>query len=326
MESAARPTTTDLTAVEQLQLEASEYNFFQLVELLETLKQEQGFDVLYSASSSLGFAPADVAQLAPIASSPGKYSLETSFLGLNGAQSPLPNYYLDELAAEHDGGVKQRFFDFFNHRLVELFHQVWRKYRYYVQFQPDASDQFSDQLFALVGLASPDMRGDTPINWCKMLAYSGMLAGKSRSPQVVAGIVAHCFDLSHVTVESWQLRHVPVPEEQRCLLGKQGVSLGIDTVIGNTVADRSGKFVLRISELSDSRFRDFLPTGKEYHALCKLIEFVLREQLAYDLVLEFAPDQITPMQLGGQGSAWLGWSAFVGQVSPDRSVVIQVRS
>ncbi|WP_227647066.1 type VI secretion system baseplate subunit TssG, partial [Klebsiella pneumoniae] len=110
--------------------------------------------------------------------------------------------------------------------MINLVYRVWRKYRYYVRFQPGAQDVFSAQLFALVGLGDPDLRGETPINWCKMLAYAGTLAGRSRSPQVVAGIIAHCFDLPDVSIRQWVRRRVSIDRSQQLALGKQNARLG----------------------------------------------------------------------------------------------------
>ncbi|MFO6422436.1 type VI secretion system baseplate subunit TssG [Motilimonas sp. KMU-193] len=326
MECTQGTAATDISGLERLLDDASQYNFFQLVELLKQLQNDQDFALFYAADKSLSFARSDIAGLEKLAGQPARYNLVTRFLGLNGSQSPLPNYYLDELACESEDGIKHKFFDFFNHRLTELLHLAWRKYRYYIQFEADAKDKFSAQLFSLVGLASDSMRGETPINWCKMLAYSGMLAGKNRSPQVVSGIVGHCFDLAHVQVKPWQKRYVSIADNQKCSLGAQGNALGIDSVIGDAVEDRSGKFRLVISDLTQQRFKDFLPSGIEYQPLCKLLEFVLREQLAWELELQLAEDQINPLQLNQTQPAQLGWSAFLGKVDPARKVVIQVRA
>lgn len=169
------------------------YNFYQLVELLH---QIEGLDpecinstsskLTFSSNPSLGFAASDVSSL--VQTNQKRMKIETSFLGMSGAQSPLPSYFLEEILTENEEtGLRKPFLDFFNHRLISLVFQIWRKYRYYIRFKEDATDNFSAQLFALVGLGDTELRGETPINWCKMLSYAGMLAGKSRSPQVVSG-------------------------------------------------------------------------------------------------------------------------------------------
>ena len=90
-------------------------------------------------------------------------------------ESPLPGYYLEDLAWEagQDLGIRRHFLDFFNHRLVTLFHRSWRKYRYYVRFRPGASDGFSDLIYALVGLGDSRLREATPVNWSRCWRIPG---------------------------------------------------------------------------------------------------------------------------------------------------------
>src|SRR5690606_16293839 len=144
-----------------------------------------------------------------------------------------------------------------------LFHRAWRKYRYYIRFQPGASDGFSELVFSLVGLGDRRLREATPVNWSKMLAYAGLMAGRSRSADVVSGIVGHCFDLDDVSIEQWVLRKVAIAEDQQTRLGQANACLGQDTLLGSSIRDRSGKFILRLRNLSRQRFADFLPNGAE---------------------------------------------------------------
>ncbi|AZQ10877.1 type VI secretion system baseplate subunit TssG [Shewanella khirikhana] len=307
-----------------------QYNFFQLVELLHRLHGhdpenedwERDAKLSFRANPSLGFAAADISSLTH---ENGRLQLETCFMGLGGAQSPLPNYMLDMLI-EDEEGTRARFLDFFSNRLTSLLYRSWRKYRYYVQFQHDAKDSFSSQVFALVGLSSDALRQDDSINWSKMLAYAGMLAGRSRSPQVLSGIVAHCFDLTDVSVREWQFRWVPIPDDQRSTLGRANVQLGRTSLLGQKTPDVSGKFVLCINELTQERFRDLLPSGREFTSLCRLIEMVLREQMAFDLELTLRDDEDPMLTLDGNTASQLGWSSFLGQPnSGQKRVLIQIR-
>ena len=158
-----------------------------------------------------------------------------------------------------------------------------------------------------------------------MLAYVGLMAGRSRSPEVVSGIVAHCFDLDDVSIEQWVLRKVAIAADQQTRLGRNNATLGQDTLVGSSIRDRSSKFILRLCNLSRQRFTDFLPNGRDHQRLVKLMEFSTREQLAYDLELQMRPKDIRPMQLGED--VWLGWNSFV---TPERArerpaVRIQIR-
>jgi type VI secretion system protein ImpH len=337
MGNADRNTTADLGMDDSNDTHVSipsdvrSYNFFQLVELLQKQRGyqpesddwERECKLIFSANPSLGFSPSDVKDLKEI--NDDRLVVQTNFFGLAGAQSPLPGFILQQLVEEEKDGFKRPFLDFFNNRMITLIYRIWRKYRYYVRFQDGAVDEFSQQLFALVGLADPQLRGDAPINWCKMLAYSGLLAGRSRSPQVVSGIIAHCFDLDDVSIRQWERRRVAIDPSQQFCLGKQNGSLGVDSIVGSEVMDCNGKFVICIRHLSRSRFRDFLPSGCEFEPLKKLVEFVLREQMAYDLELTMDDAEIPDLVLDSNNGVALGWYSFLGQSDQKKNVLIQVR-
>ena len=337
MDVTARSAAADVAELQPVLGNARRYSFFQLVDLIhrhhgDDLERTQGDQpgegrIRFSASAGLGFPGSDVVSALSPEHEHAPYQMEVSFLGLHGSQSPLPGYYLEDLAWEagQNLGIRCHFLDFFNHRLVTLFHRAWRKYRYYVRFQPGASDGFSELIFALAGLGASRPRAATPVNWSKMLAYAGLMAGRSRSPEVVSGIVAHCFDLDDVRIEQWVLRKVDIAREQQTRLGRANAELGNTTLVGARVRDRGGKFLLRIGNLSQERFADFLPNGCEHDRLVKLVEFTTREQLAYDLELQMRARDIRPMQLGMD--VRLGWNSFV---TPDKArtrpaVRIQIR-
>ena len=327
-------------ALDPLSFKVRRYAFYQLVELLHRhhgdVLEQQGDQsplfqrVSYKATASLGFPSSDV--LALEVDDAGRYAMEVSFLGLQGAQSPLPGYYLENLAygAAHKEGSASDFLDFFNHRLLTLMHRGWRKYRHYIRYQDNAQDGFSAALFALVGLADSNLRGETPLNWSKMLAYAGLLAGRSRSPEVLSGIVSHCFDLPQVEIDQWVHRWVDIPREQLSRMGLSCMTLGQDVVAGQRVADVQGRFLLRLKGLSLARFSDFLPAGKDHHSLTTLVNFVLREPLAYDLELELLQNEVKASRLGDITSCQLGWTTFidpdVNDTASNSRVRIQIAS
>ncbi len=307
--------------------DVSAYHFYPLVELLLTFKGlapdsrdwERQCELMFQSDPRLSFPVSDISGLSVIPDD--RLALETTFMGLTGSQSPLPGYLLDEMNTE-EGMGRRAFLDFFNNHFINLTYRLWRKYRYYIRFEPGAKDALSAQLFALVGLGNADLRGETPLNWSKMLAYSGMLAGRNRSAQMVSGIIAHCFDLEDVDIRQWVARRVDIASEQQMQLGRVNMSLGQDSTVGTFVHECNGKFTIVLKGLSYDRFQDFLPTGKEYLPLCTLIDFVLREPMAYDLELHvtLAPEREEETRL-----PQLGWSTFLGHCQQPK-MTIQVRA
>lgn len=313
----------------------SRYTFYQLVELLnriENVDVETGQDfhpederLLFNSTASLGFHTSDVVGISR--DEQGRYQLEVAFIGLHGSQSPMPGYYLDDLAWEY---VQQEprlglFLNFFHHRLLTLLHRIWRKYRYHVRFQDNGEDGFSRLMFSLLGLGSDVLRESLPVNSAKMLSYAGLLASPSRSPEVVAGLVMHCFDLEDVDVDVWQIRKVTICEEQQNRLSLANMHLGNDFVIGETVKDCAGKFLLKINNLDFPEFLRFLPSGDRFEPLVRFVSFILRDQLAWDLRLGFGKAQASGIRLGDKKNACLGWCSFMGKPPSDPWVTICVQ-
>lgn len=339
MDVTARSAAADVAVLQPVLGDARRYNFFQLVDLIhrhhnddmESAAAGNGSPaperIRFSASAGLGFPGSDVVSALSPAHEYAPYQMEVSFLGLHGSQSPLPGYYLEDLAWEagQNLGVRRHFLDFFNHRLVTLFHRSWRKYRYHVRYRPGANDGFSDTVFALMGLGDRQRRQALAVSESRLLAYAGVLAGPSRSAEVVAKIVGHCFDLAEVAIRQWVLRNVDITPAQQTSLGQANASLGQDTLAGARVADRSGKFCLRLGNLCHQRFTDFLPNGDDYPRLIRLLEFVVREPLAWDLELHMRPQDIQPVALGQHGR--LGWTTFLNpeKVSASSYVCLPIR-
>lgn len=329
-------TTPDLADV--LLADARNYDFFRLLEhlhglhgddleTLDTLEPEHQ-RVRLSSHAGLGFPASDVlmAERMP-AHARSAYRVQTTFFGMHGADSPLPGYYLDRLAWEQGQGVGIRtaFLDFFNHRLLTLLHQAWRKYRYYVRFRQEAKDRFSRYVFALIGLNDAQLRGTTPLPWSRLLSYAGLIASPSRSPTIVSGVIAHCFDLPHVHIREFEQRYVHVPKEQQLSLGKHNGELGDSFVIGSRVRTRHSKFTVVISGLSQQRFRDFLPSGIDHARLRKLIDFLLRDPAAWDLELGLRHEEVPPFNLGRTSGANLGWTSFIDNKALNRTSIVRIR-
>ncbi|MCO7519029.1 MULTISPECIES: type VI secretion system baseplate subunit TssG [unclassified Pseudomonas] len=325
-----RQATADLA--DKLLAEAHQYNFFQLLERLHGL---HGDDleprwpdpgtrqrVRLACDPRLTFPVSDVYKAERIPGEADRYRVYTTFMGLHGTDSPLPTYYLDQVAYEHAQGIGVRpaFFDFFNHYLLSLLHRIWRKYRYYIRFQPGAGDGFSQYIFALLGLNDKQLRGDTALPWSRLLSFAGVIASRSRAPGTVAGIIAHCFDLKQVHIREFETRSVTTTARQLVSLGRSNGELGSSFMVGSRTRTRSSKFTIVISELDQEQLHALLPSGINFNRLRALIDFLLRDGLAYDLELRLKQNALSPFCLHPSQGAYLGWTSFVAdrhcQIAP----------
>lgn len=321
------------------------YNFYQFVELLCKLNHIDADGILnlfpneekfrFTSSASLGFPIRDISKLKLL--DDVFCQLEVNFLGLHGSQSPLPGYYLESLAREylHEENKLIDFMDLFNHRLILLLHQIWRKYRYYINYKDNANDAFSKKIFSLIGLESDKTREKLGVYNNKLLSYSGLLAGSSRSPNIISNLIAYCFDLDNVTVKEWVFRYINIDDKQQNRLGgilkengrapKGRSCLGENFTLGARVPDRAGKFELQLNNLSRKQFLSFLPNGEKHLALSMFVSFILKDQFAWDLRLGLKPKQVTGIKLGDHKNAMLGWISFLGKPKQDPHITLCVR-
>ncbi|MGL4667755.1 MAG: type VI secretion system baseplate subunit TssG [Saezia sp.] len=341
MANTQRETAGHLNAQDVLQ-DAHNYAFYRLIEHLYSLHGENVEDmgashiatpqrIILEGDAGLGFPASDVVEASEIPDSNGMYRIKTSFFSLQGPDSPLPGFYLDQLAHDyaHNIGIRPAFFDFFNNRLLTLLNHAWRKYKYYKRFQHEAKDHFSKYIFSLIGLNNENLRQEHSIPWSRLLSFAGIIASRSRSPSVVSGIIGHCFDLESVAVREFEQRYVDVSNAQKNSLGQRNMSLSNDFILGARISTRSSKFSIIISELTQQKFRDFLPNGANFQPLKQLINFLLRDSMAYDLELGLKQEEIPPFQLAKNSGTYIGWTSFLPQDAPLRlesTVKIRARS
>jgi type VI secretion system protein ImpH len=334
-----RHTTPDLIPL--LEQEAHDFAFFQAVELLlreagaeveeQALAAQGPTSILFRGNPSLGFPSSDLASVSRLATADGQQeviAVSVNFMGLHGSASPLPYHMLETaLWSQGEEGVQQAFNDFFTNRLVWMLYLTWRKYRYYIRYRPGAQDQFSDWMFALIGFGARDSRKSSDIPWAKLLPYLGLISGRTRSADMLAGVIAHAFSLPDVTVRQFEEQVVTIPADQRSCPGRCNAVLGESFMIGDSVTTIAGKFTIVLRHLSFERFQDFLPLGKEFPRLKDLVAFLLRDQLAYNLELEFDPGETPRFVLGDESKSELGWTTFVGDpvVRGTEPVLLQVR-
>lgn len=346
MASDNRPSAVDLIRAE-IEAQASTYSFYRLVQMIQDAVdggREVGTHLLpanerivFEVSNELGFPLSDVSGarlLAPAgnggwADAVTRYAITVTFLGLHGSGSPLPSYYVEQIAGYNpNGSVLTDFFNFFHNRLIGLLHRGWRKYRYYMRYRRGGEDDFSRKIFSLFGLYDERLRSDSGIYWPRLLCFAGVLASRNRSPAVLSTIIRHTFRLERVSIEEWVRRQVPILEHQKWGLGGANSRLGEGTISGDHAPDYQGKIRVVIHDLDDGRFRDFLPRGQEHRRLRNLVEFMLRDQFAYDFKLCLRPRATQPITLRRDDPGRLGWSSFLGDGRRDeeRVVVITVRA
>ncbi|WNW09922.1 type VI secretion system baseplate subunit TssG [Pseudomonas sp. DTU_2021_1001937_2_SI_NGA_ILE_001] len=280
--------------------------------------------VEFQANPGLGFPGSDIERLEFFEEQGRLHArLHLNLLALCGSASPLPAFYAEQALRDGEEGTRTRaFLDLFHHRLQRLLLPVWRRYRYYASFRRGAEDDFSQRLFALIGLGSPALRASRALNWKRLLPYLGLLSLRGHSAALVEAVLRYYFKHARLHIEQCVERRVDILAEQLNRLGLGHSCLGNDLVIGRQVRDRAGKFRIHVCQLDWQRFHDFLPGGSGHEPLCALVRFTLRDPLDYDIRLQLRHEELRELRLGEHNPCRLGWTSWLGRERADGVVTL----
>ena len=243
-----------------------------------------------------------------------RFRIQTTFLGLTGAASPLPGYMPEEVMLE-DTPLRRDFLDLFHHRIVSLFYRAVTKYDPPREHLSDASDAWSLRLLSLAGRDHYDgpIRSRLPPKF--WLRVSPLMATTCRSANTLERVM--CEALAEVLLKpdgvnvqqfigDWN----SVESDQRFQLGFSHHRLGGSTVLGGRVFDRSGKFLLDIGPVEMSDLDRFREGGDLLEVVREVAGAVAVDPLDFDVsvfVAEGAARSFTLKRRGGAGLGRTSW-------------------
>jgi len=277
---------------------------------------------------SLGFPPTDltdVEELSPEAgpddtadarngegAAQARFRLTATFLGLYGPSSPLPTFYTEELLDEQadDRSVSRDFLDVVGDGFFTLFFLAWARHRLHLKVCEERDAATMERLYSLVGLGDPEVRSSFSIPGL-LLRSAGLL---TQFPRSAAGLSCLLSDRSGAKARVVQCvpRTVPVPEDQRCLLGTDAAQLGGTAWLGSEVRDDTGKIRIEVGPLHAEDFARVIPGGEWHDALVRLVRFYCTEPLEFDVLVSLRPDEARPGRVDGGQWSRLGCDVWLG--------------
>jgi type VI secretion system protein ImpH len=328
MATTSRPKSLDVSRSflgRSLREHPGRFEFFQLVRLLVRLnpgKVPPGLwgppareSVRFSVNNSLAFPPSQIHALELPESGPAKIIL--NFMGLTGPMGLLPFAYT-ELVRDRARGkdrTLEAFFDLFNHRMISLFYQAWEKYRFSVAYERDQKDRFSKYLASFVGLGTKGLeKAQGPVLDESFLYYSGLLALQPRSAQALEQILSDYFDVE-TEVEQFVGAWHAVPADDQCSLdtGKEfSEQLGLGAIAGDEIWDHQSRARVRLGPMTMEKYLDFLPTGRAYEPLERLLRFFSGDELEFEVQLILKREDVPYCEMGREGGvSFLGWTTWM---------------
>jgi type VI secretion system protein ImpH len=309
----------------KLRGEPFRFEFFQAVRLLERLYPQRTAVGKYSnpadevahfgAHASLAFPASQIQAMRWPESGPAQMTV--NFMGLTGPEGVLPNPYtaliIERLRASD--ASPQDFFDIFNHRIISLFYQAWRKYRFDVAHEQGERNRFARQLLSLVGLGTDGLQERLAIPDDALVYYSGLLTQRPRCAENLRQILADYFDVPAEIEQFAGGWYRLDPETQSCLSEETNDSdkLGSGAVVGDEVWNQQSRVRIILGPLSLDQYSSFLPDGACWEPLCAWVRFFCNQEFDFEVQLVLKRHEVPACELGDDGASGprLGWVSWM---------------
>lgn len=285
------------------------FDFQTLLELLQdSFAATKKTKIRFAADERLSFPPGDITS---VTHDDEVVTITLGFMGLAGASSPLPNFFIEHLAKKPDT-VLSDLIAIFNHRIYALLAEVLQTHSL-IQQVDNPDSQLMQRIALLLGKVQKSNNIEGHANSThRMLGFPGVCRGRAPSKGQLEAFLSDYFDRIPVTIDEWVGSWQSVPGQN--VLGKTGrpVRLGIDMMLGNRAWVVGDKIRITMGPLSRDRFTGFLPGGEQNEELKSVLNELLDRPLEYELVLLLNAFELSPATLGDT-SGTLGRTLRLGE-------------
>ena len=317
---------------EFLQKNQHQIEFFQLMRILSTYLRENspddvldGFDksnwdvnfqkyVRIRPGLSTAFPGREISSVSR--NEKLQFQVETTFFGLYGVTSPLPNFYNEEINELSDLGYEniRKFLDIFNYSAYQLLLKAITRFRSATGLQEHLSFHQRIRKASWIGIASPALMKRFN-QWPKMMEIAVVLSSPHPTSSGLSTLLKSIVASGDIQIIPCALARKPIPAANRWMLGHQASTLGEDAVVGQFVDDYRNQINIEMSGQKDCDLQAILPGGSRYEYLKQALELYVPRHLQ----LRFSVKTYTRVNKISDASLGLGLS--LGSKSDLRTLV-----
>jgi type VI secretion system protein ImpH len=271
--------------------------------------------IRFRSNPSLSFQKSEISSALLKYNDDGAYlEFTLNFLGIFGSSSPLPSHYSEMVLQDLDSdGALRDYLDLFNHHLEKFIYPIWEKHRHYVRYSHDLKDGYSKYVLSLMGLFDTHEKNSNGLNIHKLLPFLGTLMIRQKSSEMILPILRHYLDHEEIEIEQCIGRNVTIPMWQRSRLGMNNCILGKSMLAGNEVHSKNTKFRILLRCASWDELENYSTYGPKMKELELLMDYLLQEPLAYEVMLNIDSSEVKPWELTETNSSYLGINSVLGE-------------
>jgi len=294
--------------------------------------------VRFRHDPSLSFSAADVVSVAiedaPALDTPDRpglrYQITTTFLGLSGSVTPLPDHFADELVGEDpDNPVRTRFLDLFHHRVLSLLYRGVARLDHPGEYEVGGADPWSRRVLCLLGTDAfandappPDAR--------RLLRMAPLLVGRGRGPHVLRAAVEDELGpdigpAATVSIREFVGSWIDLEPGDQARLGRASLCLGRTSILGGRIFDLTGKFRVLLGPVPYDVMQRLLPGGDLNQRLHEIVDLVTSRADEFEAEVTVAADQTPGLRLTQGARLGLGRATWLGRREGEaRQVVVEL--
>jgi type VI secretion system protein ImpH len=302
-----------------------EWDFFQIVRKLQMKyckypavgdSSHIHADIIrFKQNISLKFYATDIAECNV---NKNKIEITTNFLGLFGANGPMPQIfteYIYQQIRNNKNIALAEFFDMFHHRMISFFYKSWALSRQQLSYEKGGGkDHFKGYFRSLIGHNYTQNNPKSSLSEDAILYYSGHFLNNTGTVEKLVSVISSYFNVE-VKIEEYIKNRINIESDKKFNLGKSKSSglLGDNIILGAITFECSCKFRLILGPMNLKTYLKLLPGSNGFKQLIEWIKYFAPPHLKYDIKFILKENDAPKMRNGLQ----LGYSTWLLNESPN---------